>query len=64
MNFMTWLKIRKSVQGSWVLIALFFFLLGLSLKNGIGLMESFRELWPLGALVLAYIGINYLKLSK
>lgn len=64
MNFLTWLKIRKSIQGSWVLIALFVFLIGLSLKNGIPVMDSLAELWPLGILVLMHIAINYYKLSK
>lgn len=64
MNYMTWLKIRKSIQGSWFLIALFVFLVGLSLKDGISFKDSLAELWPLGALLLVYIMINYFKLSK
>ena len=64
MNYMTWLKIRKSVQGSWVLIALFLFLVGLSIKDGISVIDSIGRIWPLLILVGLQIIITYYKLSK
>ena len=64
MDYMTWLKLRGALRGSWVLLALLGFLILISLKNGIGIAEALGQIWPLSLLFLVHIGINYYKLSK
>jgi len=64
MDYMIWLKIRSALKSSWVLLALVGFLILISLKNGIGIVETLKQIWPISFLFLVHIGINYYKLSK